>query len=382
MNRQRKEDLNRPWLKEELFVITKDLNDFLRSNHTLTEKEKRQLSIIQHTILRNDDSSKGHYVHISSERWVQLIGKDYRKWINYLADLGGLIVNERYSNQSNQDRKAFTKSYRVPGFSRHDPEANLSLGNFQRLRIPTYTDKSDLSDDLSKHVFKSLKELTIKESLNDIDLPVRRAFALEDCKKMYRGCFNVNYGTNSNRLGHVVIRMVREARSNLRFKYSEDKLISCDITSCFPNLITFWISDTEEKSEYLKVLKGDFHQNLIREIGTKKSRNQIKKDVVTYLCDSTHQSVPRLNEWFKKHLPHFSEWKRKQDQMALMLQNKEAEIINLLGQYCVENRIWFVPMYDGFLCGATEQTKLVKECESIFRTLIGHNPRITISNLG
>ena len=382
MNRKDRENKKRPWLKEEFFVITKDLDAFLTANKELTENQKRKLAIIQHTILRGEDSPKGDYVHISAKRWGRLIGDDYRDWINYLAEIKGVLVNERYSNESNEERSAFTKSYLIPRFSRRDEADKLALARFGASRIPTYTDKSVLRDAISNHVFESLNGLTIKETLNDIAHPARRAFGLEDCKKIYRGCFNVSYGTNSNRLVHVVIRMVREARRNLKFKYSDQKLICCDITSCFPNLIPVWMQDEKEKAAFLKVLEGDFYENLIKEIGTKKSRDQIKDDVVVYLCDSNPRSGSRLDLWFKNQLPHFSEWKSKQDQMALMLQNKEAEIINSLGQYCVRKKICFVPMYDGFLCRETDQSELKKECESIFQSLIGHNPRITTSVLG
>ena len=381
MNWQQRENKNRPWLREELFVITKDLNDYLAVNKELTEEERRKLAIIQHTVLRGEDSPECDYIHVHSREWKRLVGSDYRHWIDYLAAIEGLRVNESYSAESNEEYDAFTKSYLIPRFSRRDEADKLALARF-KAPVPRYTDRSDLCDALSDHVFESLKELTIKETLNEIEHPARRAFGLQDCKKMYRGCFNVSYGANSYRLGHVVIRMVREARRNLKFKYSDEKLICCDITSCFPNLIPVWMQDEKEKSAFLKVLEGDFYENLIEEIGTKKTRDQIKKDVLVYLCDSNPRSGSRLDLWFKKQLPHFSEWKSKQDQMALMLQNKEAGIINELGKYCVRKKIWFVPMYDGFLCREAHQSELKKECESIFRTQIGHNPQITTSVLG
>ncbi|MDC0325387.1 hypothetical protein OAM01_01355, partial [bacterium] len=348
---------------------------------TLTEVQKRKICLVQHTLIRRQESKLNHFIHVPSQKWIQLIGKDYRQWIDYLVDLGELEINERYSNQSNKDRNAFTKSYLIPGTTKHDPSSKFCLSKIQKQKIPTYHDKSELTDDLTKHVFECLNVLTIKEQLNDITHPARKAYGLEDCKKMYRGCYNVKYGTNSKRLGHVVIRMVKEARKNLIFKYPQTKLISCDITSCFPNLLPCWMSNSAEKKRYLKNLKGDFYQNLMDQIGTKKSRNQVKKDVVTYLCDSSHKSATQVAKWFTKHCPTFSEWKLKQNDMALILQNKEAEIINTLGQHCVKKRIWFVPMYDGFLCKLIDQNILTPKCESIFKNIVGHTPKITSSDL-
>jgi hypothetical protein len=198
---------------------------------------------------------------------------------------------------------------------------------------------------------------------------------------MYRGCYNVKYGSESKRLGHAVIRMVREARKNLIFKYPQDKLISCDITSCFPNLLPCWMTNSKEKKRYLENLKGDFYQNIIDQIDTKKSRKQIKKDVLIYLSDTAHKSGTHVAKWFNEHCPTFSEWKLEQSHMALMLQNKEAEIINTLGHYCAKNGIWFVPMYDGFLCVSNNQKKLISKCESIFKNIVGHSPKITYSDL-
>ena len=82
---------------------------------------------------------------------------------------------------------------------------------------------------VGKNVLHCLKQLTIREKLMTIKLPTRSAYALENCKRIFSGCFNVQYGSKSERLYHSVMLMVKEGRSNLQFKATGESLVYCDI---------------------------------------------------------------------------------------------------------------------------------------------------------
>jgi hypothetical protein len=139
MNKQEKENRKRPWLKQELFVITKDLNDFLSSNKTLTQKERRNLCIIQHTVLRRQKSDENNFASVHSTVWSNSMGSGYLKWINYLVALGFLKRGNPYSNQSTKDRGPFPKSCWIPGVTKHDPASKFSLIEFQKKDYPSTT---------------------------------------------------------------------------------------------------------------------------------------------------------------------------------------------------------------------------------------------------
>lgn len=65
MTRKQRNDLERPWLKQEILVVSKKLESLL-STSSLTDTEKRQRALIHHMIIRGSEKGLGLYVNIHS----------------------------------------------------------------------------------------------------------------------------------------------------------------------------------------------------------------------------------------------------------------------------------------------------------------------------
>jgi len=376
MNYAQRSKKQRPWLRKEILVVTHELKEFLKSNQKLEETDKRKLCLIQNHLIRNSNDRRNDFINVSSDKWASLLGKNYRRYINYLADIQCLEVNERYSNTSNNTRKSFSKSYRIPTSASKASSKTFCPVEFSHSRIQSYKDESDLNHPLNYFIHSNLQLLTVGEKLKPISDQERAAYALEDCKRMFLGAFNVKMGKKSNRISHAVIRMVKEARENLVYRIGTTKLCYCDITACFPNLLPSWMSNESEKNLFLDILSGDFYANIKEQLRSKKSRVQIKKDMVIFLSDPKHEAGMYLGDWFNRKLTFFYQWKINQKSLALILQKKEAGIINLLCEYCRKSKTWFVPMYDGFLCLEDDADHLTECCHAIFKKHVGHIPKL------
>ncbi len=378
MTLKQKKNAERPWLRQELLVVTKHLASLLQSNN-LSETDKRLRALVHHIIVR-DSEDVGLYRNIHSRTLSSYLGNNYAEVLNWLQQHDCLDINHIYSSDIDA---GFSKSYRIPGLTEDNRDYSLSAIAFDHPRIQRFNDDSNTTDAVSKFVLENLNQLTVRKQLVHIDNIERRAMALEYCKWVYHKRFNVRYGDSSKRLFHTVIRMVKEARVNLVLDRSIESICYFDITACYPNLLPYWATDTQEKSLLVEVLKDDFYGVLAKHSLTTRTRDELKRIVSRFLCHPDHPSNNVMGQWLETNYPILFASICAKKSMALELQNLEADIfVERLGNWALLQRKWFVPMHDGFIC-RVQDGAVMKHCaEYIFEKVVGHKPLLKHSILG
>jgi len=378
MNLKEKQNAERPWLRQELLVVTKHLASLLESSN-LSENDKRLRALVHHIIVR-DSEDVALYRNIHSRTLSSYLGNNYAEVLSWLQQHDCLDINHIYSSDTDA---GFSKSYRIPGLSEDNREASLTAIAFDHPRVQRYNDDSKTTDAVSKFVLENLNRLTVRKRLVQIDSIERRALALEYSKWVYHKRFNVRYGDNSNRLFHTVIRMVKEARVNLILQPTGESLVYFDVTACYPNLLPYWATDTQEKSRLVQVLKDDFYAVLAKHSSTTRTRDELKRIVSRFLCHPDHPSNNVMGQWLETNCPILFASICAKKSIALELQNLEADIIvERLGNWALLQRKWFVPMHDGFLCRFNDGAVMKHCAEYIFEKVVGHKPLLKYSILG
>jgi hypothetical protein len=374
---KQKQNADRPWLRQELLVVTKHLASLLQSSN-LSENDKRNRALIHHIIVR-DSEDVGLYRNIHSRTLSSYLGNNYAEVLNWLQQHDCLDINHIYSSDTDA---GFSKSYRIPGLTEDNREASLTAIAFDHPRIQRFKDDSNATDAVSQFVLSNLNYLTVRKNLVHIDSIERRALALEFCKWVYHKRFNVRYGDNSKRLFHTVIRMVKEARANLMLDRSIESICYFDITACYPNLLPYWAVDTQEKIRLVEVLKDDFYGVLAAHSKSNHSRDEHKRIVSRFLCHPDHPSNNVMGQWLESNCPILFASICSRKSMALELQNLEADIIvERLGNLALLQLKWFVPMHDGFLCRVHDGAMMKHWAECIFEKVVGHKPLLKQSIL-
>ena len=367
----------RPWLRQELLVVTKHLASLLEASN-LSETDKRLRALLHHIIVR-DSEDVAFYRNIHSRILSSYLGNNYSDVLNWLLENDCLDINHIYSSDTDD---GFSKSYRIPGLTEDNRDASLTAIAFNHERIQRFTDESNTTDAVSKFVLENLNQLTVRKQLVHIDNIERRALALEYCKWVYHKRFNVGYGETSKRLFHTVIRMVKESRVNLMLEPTGESLLYFDITACYPNLLPYWATDIEEKNRLVQVLKDDFYSVLAKHSSTTKTRDELKRIVSRFLCHPEHPSNNVMGQWMEQNCSILFATICSKKSMALELQNLEADIIvERLGNLALWQRKWFVPMHDGFLCRVHDGAMMKHWAECIFEKVVGHKPLLKQSIL-
>ena len=378
MTLKQKQNAERPWLRQELLVVTKHLASLLESSN-LSKNDKRLRSLVHHIIVR-DSEDVALYRNIHSRTLSGYLGNNYAEVLSWLQQHDCLDINHIYSSDTDD---GFSKSYRIPGLTEDNRDASLTAIAFDHPRIQRFNDDSNTTDAVSKFFLENLNQLTVRKQLVHIDNIERRAMALEYCKWVYHKRFNVRYGDNSNRLFHTVIRMVKEARSNLMIDQSLESICYFDITACYPNLLPYWAVDIEEKNRLVQVLKDDFYAVLAKHSLATKTRDELKRIVSRFLCHPEHPSNNVMGQWMEQNCPILFASICSKKSMALELQNLEADIfVERLGNLALLQRKWFVPMHDGFLCRVHDGAVMKQQAEYIFEKVVGHKPLLKQSILG
>jgi hypothetical protein len=370
MTLKQKQNADRPWLRQELLVVTKELASLLQYSN-LSDEAKRHRALVHHIIIRDSDNFV-LYHNADRDTWKNPIGNNYSEVLDWLEQHGCLERNHSYSNDADN---SFSKSYRIPGLNEDNRDTSLTAIPFATARIQRIEDESEPTDAVSKFVLSNLNLLTVRKQLVQIDNIERRALALEYCKWVYHKRFNVHYGKNSNRLFYTVIRMVKEARANLMLENSIESICYFDITACYPNLLPYWAEDINEKTRLVEVLKDDFYAALATQSKITKTRDELKRIASRFLCHPDHPSNNVMGQWLEINCPKLFASICSKKSMALELQNLEADIfVERLGNWALHYQKWFVPMHDGFLCQLTD-AQIMKSCaESIFQRIVGHKP--------
>ena len=382
MTRIERERNQRPWLKTEKLVVTTKFQECVQSPHLVNGLDPHLLAWVIHTVVsRSEDYEL--FTNINRSVWSNRLGSNYRRFLDWLVVNEILEENVRYRNDSKNPEKNYSMSFRVKGLNDSNVSQQLVVITRTLSRVSHFNDQSELNDNVTLYVHQCLQELTVNKDLVVIHDSVREALALEQCKRIWSGSFNLHYGEKSQRLFHSVIMMVREGRQNLRLRTSGEVLVYCDVKTCFPNLLVNYIQDPNEKAVWLDALNHDLYDVARNKLNSNHSRDEVKVQFSKFLSDPKHPTNNVPGRFLETLCPLLLETIRGDPNMALNLQNLEASIlVHQMVNWAILHHIWYVPMFDGFLCKHQHLVQVVNQATNLLEQRLGHRPVINHHVLG
>ena len=372
----------RPWFKTEKLVVTTEFKECLKSSPTLNGLDRDLLAWEVHTVVSRTEEFE-LFTNIDRSVWSNRLGSHYRRYLDWLVVNEILEENTRYRNDSKNPERNFPMSFRVKGLNDSNSSQQLVVQTRTLSRVSHFKDQSDLVDNVTRYVYRCLQDLMVTRNLVYIPDQVRDALALEQCKRIYSGCFNVHYGDQSKRLFHSVILMVREGRHNLRLRTPGEVLVYCDVKTCFPNLLVTYINNPNEKTLWINALNHDLYDVARTELNSTHSRDEVKVQFSKFLSDPKHPTNNVPGRFLEKQFPLLLEIIRGDPHMALNLQNLEASIlVQQMVTWAIQTNSWYVPMFDGFLCKLSHLQQVQDHATHLLELKLGHRPIINHQVLG
>ena len=382
MTKREKAIKDRFWLKVRRFAITNSLYHILESRLNLLPIEREFCCYIQSKVLRETHDDPARFVNIGARYWQSKCGGTYSRWIALLVTSGELIVNDRYL-KGQKNRSGFTKSYRIPSTAL---ASGLRTIDFKG-KVKSLKDRTILSnsDGIIAYVHECASRLTVPIDLLPVQCSIRDASAHDYSRRIFFGDFNIRYGPNGGRLYHSIIEMPCESRSNLVFKDSKSPLIEYDIKSCHPVLLLPLISCPLEKERYCVLLDHDIYSTIRSSMNATYDRDGLKTQFLIYVNRGDRSSTSRnpIHRFFSTHFPIFTnEILNARNDLAVYLQREESQImVQDLGTYCRENKLFWIPCHDGWMGIEDGQAQIIRKVSELFFERTGYHVQITNKTL-
>lgn len=375
---------SRAWLHMHNFAITNSLRAKLES---VPLADGEGYSFIQnHVLMVADEFDGDHFIFIPTTVWKKRLGTGYKRFITQLTAWGELEVNTdcRWS----KNKSGYPMSYAIP------PEAfatGICQMDFKRQRIRLPRPQNRPNGPVSQYALECLSALRVAETLiyptpkrksNNID--IRQSRIRCHCEHIMSGDFSLRYGTNKvQRLYHRVLSMPSEARCNL-YHRSGFSLGEYDVKTCHPLLMMKFVTNPDERIRYAEMLSGDIYKTICNELQID-DRDQIKTDFQR-VCNcryktSAWMAKQPIFQFYHRHFPTFAiQFLFKRNDLAACMQNFEASLmVQLLGKYCRDNNLFWIPMHDGFITRVDQGEVISTQASKIILDAVGLIPEITCS---
>jgi hypothetical protein len=290
------------------------------------------------------------YVELSSKVLLDGIGSHYPILINSLRQWGLLDCDDSYFHledwfpQETKDRcQAKCLGYKTD-------ISHLVRIDFQRKRSAKYKKQSPTPelDAVSQYALQNLQSVIVTDNIQlSEDDPEKYVRGQQYLQKIHNKAFGL-HRTESGRCYHAIIQTTRESRTNLRYKDGQD-LVDVDVKSCFPTLLATMFSDQIEAATYCHDLEGDIYTV----INSNKPRDTVKSEFCKFISEPNRSrqwlTTTDAYQYFSQYPVFMAEVLSRSD-LAMTLQKIESSIcVDELGAWCLEKKIWWVPMHDGAL---------------------------------
>ncbi len=369
---------DRMWLRIHKFATTTSLQEKLAAAG-LSLEEQEWCCYIQNKVLI--ECRKQARAEIHSGYFKDKIGKGYKKYIQQLKNWGELEVDDHYIMPS-----AFsagqTKHYWIPLAAQ---QSGIVTRDFkvQRIRATKDASKYSAAEPWIHFIHDNLKQLSSRKELVEFQSAVDSAASHDCAKNIFHQEVNCRTGKKSKRLSHSVILMPREYRANLVWRDTNLPLDGeWDVKSCHPVLLLTLATDAGERQNYIRVLDHDIYDVIRVEGMIEDARDGCKEQWVLFVNDPEKSPERCKNnyvyQFYQKFFPNLTAAILQHKDTALYLQNVEASImVAKVGAYCMAQKIWFVPMHDGFLCKPDDALTVGNYVAECFYKLTGYQVSIS-----
>ncbi len=386
------------WVKQRRFVVPATLQRHMRN---APEGVQVILCSIVSRIVTATKKHPEHFANIPSTEFKNVVGSDYKGYMDALNEWRIIDFNNRYSNA---EGRSFCKSYRL------HPSANAAdkvMVSFDKKQVHPPRDKSKLTNDVAKFVHRNLKRLSIRNDLLPQANLIDEVEAINSAVRVYFEQFNVHYAPHAKRLYHTVIQMPAVARKNLILKADASvPLFEYDIKSCMPVILLGIPKPPAENTTLKAFLDGDIYTAIASECSVTDSRDDIKQEflrfvnggVRNYVYTFFHQHLPTLAEWALggKGAKKGMAWYGQSVEAEIMVQDVPRQLINVGGanNIIVQNQfnslicggnpddaILYIPMHDGWLGIERDEQKIAATVRAEFFRRLDYRITITKTEL-
>jgi hypothetical protein len=374
------------WLQSHTFVITNTLHTYLAS-HNIPEDEAQYLCYIQNKVIvgsnRAETDDQG-FLRVSRQVWLNKCGMHYTQWIDLLASIGELEIDQSYQFLAPDATPDQTENFipKCKGFK--VPAEKLTSGivkvDYKKQRCRPLKSQKTIeghtcgsSDDPHlAYVLECLRQVRVGPNPTFPNDPLRYAMIKQYLEKTHYQAFGL-HRAKVGRVFHSIIEMPKEGRVNLRHSNGES-FVDVDIKSCHPHLLLPLFTDSAERAAFYKDLQGDIY----RTINPSADRDTVKKRTCQYLMAKNRSAEwlegTDVHSYFTKNYPIF--WKEKlsvDNGMAWHLQGLESQIVtHELVAFCKANRYYIIPMHDGCLTLAEHKDAIMGELKRLLREHTGY----------
>ena len=374
------------WLQTHSFVITATLQAYLAS-HNIPREEAEYLAYIQNKVIvgsnraETDDSG---YLRVSKHVWQNKCGTDYSHWLNLLASIGELEIDNSYHflppNPTPDQQENFVpkcKGFKVPA---EKLASGLVKVDFKKKQVRPLKSQGTIqgymcgsSDDPHlAYVLECLEQVRVVSEPIFPNDPLRYAMSKQYLEKTHYQAFGL-HRAKVGRVFHSIIEAPKESRINLRHSNGE-AFVDVDIKTCHPHLLLPLFTDAKEREAFYKDLQGDIY----RRINPSAERDSVKRRVCQYLMAKNRQAEwlqgTDVHSYFSSNYPIF--WREKlatDNGLAWYLQGEESQIVTReLVAYCKSNKYFIVPMHDGCLTLAEHKDAIMSEIKRLLREHTGY----------
>jgi len=343
----------------------------------LPDREARNLAYAQDIIvyLSKKQRNPAFFVNIGARYFNDGLGENYRKYINQLVSMGEIEVNESYQ-ESTEDKRGFTKSYRIPAQAR---ATGTTWARFNAKRLRKKADHSTAQGTVADWIIACCQQLEARDIAPRQQLSAK---ALDGLAKVHSGAVNLVKGRVVNRLYHTIVEMPKEGRKFIRHK-GKRELAEFDLKACHPWLLGTFTRDKAEQARYYALLEStDIYIHVRDWAGVKSDRDTVKHVDFMRFCNGAIENY--FFDFYKAHFPGIATRVQElgRENMAATLQNLEAHImVETVGAECARRGLFYVPMHDGWLGLVAERYAVSQIVRDAAKSLVGCLPVITMERM-
>ena len=379
------------WVKRRVFAIPATLVKRLPG---LSADEQLNLCRVASEVVIKTKKNPVLFKPISSRRFKDSVGTNYKKFVDQLAEWKIIQVNPRY--RSTGERK-FCMSYRL---THHAAAAEKRKIWFEKKVVQPLKDRSKLTDDVATFVHRNLQRLTIRADLLPQADRVDEVAAEQWAETIYWQQFNLKYSKDVKRMFHSVIVMPRVARRNLILKDAPTiPLYEYDIKSCHPVLMLALVKRSgDDENAFTDLLNGDIYSTVARDRGVEADRDDMKVDFLKF---ANGKAKNYFHAYFSKRFPRLVQFMDKnKKKMAWFCQAVEAKImtqivprlvmssgsqdkaikvnLNQVSLICGgDSECFYIPMHDGWLGVERDEHRIAEAVREDFFKRVGYWVTIT-----
>jgi hypothetical protein len=323
--------------------------------------------------------------YCSSDSMLGTVGKDYKTIVGEMVSAGFIVINEHYSNYSDNrfcKRYNFTKTHL-------DAEVYSEKYIVQKMveSVETVAERDVLEETVAhRHSLRSERNLSVDmEALSKEELPTEKVYSAYDAaNRINNKDYHPKTPEKSKRQYNASVMAPNVVKKHFKWD-NGDVVVNVDIKSAWPTFLGI-VAEKEgvDVTAYKDlVLRYDIYGQIQSHIGV--DREDAKRIFNSFINSSIKERKSKvwrpMHTFFKNiESEELLNWILEQDTIWEKLEYIETGLMNTLGAYAFKNNIRWVRQHDGFLTDTAHVDDLVNELHKISVEFTGIQLEVKISS--